>query len=530
MLKLILVDDEWIILKGLETTYDWGSMGCEVAGTATSAEAALELIKEKQPDVVITDIQMQEMSGLEILEKGKQIKEDLQFIIMSAYRDFEYARIACERGAFSYLLKPIEEEKLEQVMGELQKKISKETALQKEHENWRQLLLEENIGLSGILLQKYFKNMISSEEFSRLMGLMGYELCDTSCFAIVCADLDIGYKLTEQLQYEMNRYDLFHTLMKELKKVYDLWAVYGEDCWLYILRLRPGQELKIIEEIISDIRKRTEYPIISVVTPVYAGGEGLKHAYGQAVRLFSIANAASAAYFKAEKENEKETSSDIYSEYAEQFIISAFRSNDKVQLQEAYKKYIDLLPSGKEEAYIKSCLCHLISNVGLMLENSYGMNDEIRGRLSIFYEKYRDLSALKMVDVIYQLLTKILEIRIDVQPEIMNSYFSGYVNRAQEYIEANIANPDLSIGDVAQEVYLNQVYFGRMFKNACGVSFKRYLLNRRIELAKNLLQENCSISEICEKVGIWNPSYFSQVFKQTVGCLPSEFRKQEKEF
>ena len=168
--------------------------------------------------------------------------------------------------------------------------------------------------------------------------------------------------------------------------------------------------------------------------------------------------------------------------------------------------------------------------MGLMLENSYGMNDEIRGRLSIFYEKYRDLSALKMVDVIYQLLTKILEIRIDAQPEIMNSYFSGYVNRAQEYIEANIANPDLSIGDVAQEVYLNQVYFGRMFKNACGVSFKRYLLNRRIELAKNLLQENCSISEICEKVGIWNPSYFSQVFKQTVGCLPSEFRKQEKEF
>ena len=112
LLKLLIVDDEPIVLKGLLETYDWDKMGFEIVGSAQNGERALELIKEKQPHLVLTDICMKHMDGLTLIEKVKEFDDSILFIMISAYTEFEYAQKACEIGAFSYLLKPIDEEKL----------------------------------------------------------------------------------------------------------------------------------------------------------------------------------------------------------------------------------------------------------------------------------------------------------------------------------------------------------------------------------------------------------------------------------
>lgn len=101
LLKLIIVDDEPILLQGLHNTYDWNSMGFEVVGTAQSGEEAIKIIKKTRPHVVLTDIRMKQITGLMVMEEIQ--KEDIGclFIVLSAYRDFEYAQTACELGAFA---------------------------------------------------------------------------------------------------------------------------------------------------------------------------------------------------------------------------------------------------------------------------------------------------------------------------------------------------------------------------------------------------------------------------------------------
>ena len=117
LLTMILVDDEPIILKGLLETYDWERMGFRVVGSARNGEAALELIQELQPDLVLTDVRMKKMDGLTLMEKAHaQGCEDTDFVVISAYRDFEYAQKACQNGALSYLVKPIDEEELERAI------------------------------------------------------------------------------------------------------------------------------------------------------------------------------------------------------------------------------------------------------------------------------------------------------------------------------------------------------------------------------------------------------------------------------
>ena len=98
---------------------------------------------------------------------------------------------------------------------------------------------------------------------------------------------------------------------------------------------------------------------------------------------------------------------------------------------------------------------------------------------------------------------------------------------ALSYIAENLRDEDLSIVSVASHVYLNPVYFGRVFKNAMQMTFKKYLLQQRMEKAKKMLQEgDVSISTICETVGISNPSYFTHLFKQYAGMLPSDYKKE----
>ena len=108
LLKLVIVDDEPILLQGLIKTYDWSGMGFQVAGTAQSGEQAIQVIKEVKPHVVLTDIRMKQITGLMVMEEIQKTDLECLFIVLSAYRDFDYAQQACDLGAFAYLLKPIE--------------------------------------------------------------------------------------------------------------------------------------------------------------------------------------------------------------------------------------------------------------------------------------------------------------------------------------------------------------------------------------------------------------------------------------
>lgn len=118
-LSLLLVDDEPLILKGLETTFDWDSYGYSISGTARDGLIALERIKQSVPDVVLTDMCMKNMDGISLIRECSIKYPSIKFVILSAYQEFSYAKQACELGVYSYLLKPISEEQLSSTMTSL---------------------------------------------------------------------------------------------------------------------------------------------------------------------------------------------------------------------------------------------------------------------------------------------------------------------------------------------------------------------------------------------------------------------------
>ena len=158
LLKLVIVDDEPILLQGLLNTYDWEDMGLEVAGFAQSGEQAIEVIKEVKPHVVLTDIRMKQITGLMVMEEIQKTDLECLFIVLSAYREFDYAQQACDLGAYAYLLKPIEDDKLKETMQGAYQTCMERMESEEKYESWEKLLVKDSDSFVQVVVQKYVQN------------------------------------------------------------------------------------------------------------------------------------------------------------------------------------------------------------------------------------------------------------------------------------------------------------------------------------------------------------------------------------
>ena len=473
LLKLVIVDDEPILLQGLLDTYDWESMGFEVVGSAKSGVQALEVIRREQPHVVLTDIRMKQMTGLMVMEEIQKEQISCLFVVLSAYRDFEYAKHACDLGAYAYLLKPIDDEQLRSTMTGAYNTCIKQLRSEEKYESWEQLLLKDGDSFLQVVIQKYVQNLIPEEKITEVFSVL-HDLPDNHDFFItVCADIDLIYKITNSLDYEASRYAVIQEIEAHVFEHFSYWKFEGEDGnYVFIIKTQQKNAVRQIKTLL-----------------------------------------------------EQEDDSKQFSEDREIRIMNSIRKNDFVELKETFIDFIYHLP--KEEARQCQYLHKVMLRVQFMLQDTYGMNEDMKNQFANYYSNLNHLPAVKAVDVCYKILCRAIELRQEEAGKNETGYFKEYMAEAVAYIEEHLQEEDLSIIATAAHVYLNPVYFGRIFKSTFHMTFKQYLVKKRMDKAKRMLEEgNTSIRTICEEVGISNPSYFSQLFKQYTGKLPSEYKKE----
>lgn len=223
LLKLVIVDDEPILLQGLVETYDWKEMGFEIVGTAQSGEQAIQVIKEVKPHVVLTDIRMKQITGLKVIEEIQKTEQECLFVVLSAYRDFEYAQQACDLGAFAYLLKPIEDDKLKETMSGAYRTCMEQLEHEAKYEGWENLLKKDADSFLQVVVQKYVQNKIPKEKVEEVFRIVGDVLEEEDRFIAVCADLELAYKITNAFDYEASRFALVKHLEEVFQKKYFFW-------------------------------------------------------------------------------------------------------------------------------------------------------------------------------------------------------------------------------------------------------------------------------------------------------------------
>lgn len=307
LLKLVIVDDEPILLQGLLDTYDWESMGFEVVGSAKSGVQALEVIRREQPHVVLTDIRMKQMTGLMVMEEIQKEQISCLFVILSAYRDFEYAKHACDLGAYAYLLKPIDDEQLRSTMTGAYNTCIKQLRSEEKYESWEQLLLKDGDSFLQVVIQKYVQNLIPEEKITEVFSVL-HDLPDNHDFFItVCTDIDLIYKITNSLDYEASRYAVIQEIETHVFEHFSYWKFEGEDGnYVFIIKTQQKNAVRQIKTLLEQAKNEEKCPVIASISKPYKGISGIRKSYEEAQKLFGIASASGASAFTIPEDLEEQ--------------------------------------------------------------------------------------------------------------------------------------------------------------------------------------------------------------------------------
>ncbi len=523
-IQAILADDEGIILKGLKKLIDWEKLGIEIVGEAGDGQEALRLIEEKKPQLVVSDIAMPGLSGLEMLRQIRQQGLSTKVIFVSGYQEFSYAQDAVRYGAVDYLLKPVEKEELERAVCKAAGLIDDQSRLD---------ILTNTA--SEDKMHQIFQKISGKREYSRedLYDQFSRLNISVEGKAMVGAAFRLyGLKRGEG-NVRMQELQKFSAASKIQRKVEDLgwgFAVKKEisTCCVIFL-LEPGQGRQVVERRIAKlIAEASNGHNLTVKAGV---GERVEDV-GALPLAYKTSRFAMELYYFTEDEViwyedvEKEFHQS-FEEYQEKVhdLKEGFihrRNSIHVEVNQVLA-VIKNLHFGNRFAALNRCNL-MISGVIQDLCNEYLLDETWIGRGEQCMEQMRLMPTYR------QTCQLIVEFFDQVHQQILAGG-SGEYNEAvriRQYVEEHFEE-NLTLESMAGMVGMNPYYFSSYFKKNTGMNFKAYLTEVRMEAAARLLSNtDCKAYEVASRVGYRNVRQFNENFRGKYGMSPNEYRKEQR--
>ena len=397
--------------------------------------------------------------------------------------------------------------------------------IEKQEQNkWDKFVKAEKQHYVQFMLERFLKGMVSCEDLIQTVGNLGNGNVDEHFFIGLKVDLDILSKIEEQDVFYKRKQEFLKELEIQLKKEYFIWVIdQSDESRVYLIDNQECSDTQGIKYLIQQIQEKFDVELIYAVSEGYPGIQGVKEAYTKARELFDI------EYEEGNKiliglDSQEKWEEELCSIEIEKDILTELRRNDVIEMKKNFIRFIYSLSDN--ELLNKMYIHQLGVRTEVLLGNSYGLTTAVQKGYQDFYQAIDRCTDAKLADILYKLLQFVIREREAMVPEHIEKH--QYIESACEYIRHHLNNEELSISEVAEHVFLNQVYFGRLFKQVMNMSFKKYLLKTRLEHARQLLEDTeDSINDICAKVGMANPSYFSKLFKQEMGVLPSEYKRNQ---
>ena len=524
--RVLLADDEEEIRSGISRKIDWASLGLTLVGEAGNGEEALELAEQLRPDVVLTDIKMPFLDGLELCRRLRVTLPGARLVVFSGFDDFEYARQAMSLGVSEYILKPINAPELRQVLEKLRDQLDRQRLERRDMETLRRRY-EESLPvlrelfytrlLSGQIRPEQVQDRAARYEIDLPQGLWTAALVHVDGlgdegerdellllsvqsflekhFALEgCAARVVLYGDMAALLVHLDREERLYPLLEELERLSRLSQSYLG------LRLTTGVGLPCrgpeeLNRSAAGARSALDYRVL-------AGG-------GRVIYIGDL-EPQSAAAPSFEEEDQRALSAAVKLGTQEQVEAVVRGLMDRLRHAGLSLSKCDLFL-----LEVVTCLVRLTRSGGLPVEEVFGEN--FTGAVSV-----SDFSSLEE-------LGRWLAERCGRLHDLLGRRRSDstwqMVERAKDYIAGHYTDEQLSVEALCSHIHLSPTYFSTVFKREVGMSFTAYVTKVRMEEAARLLRETDEKTyRIAEAAGFSDPNYFSYVFKRHFGLSPSKFR------
>ena len=540
-IKVFLVEDEMVIRRGIKNSIDWEKEGYIFCGEASDGELAYPMIIKEKPDILITDIRMPFMDGLELCKLVKKELPNIKILILSGYDEFDYAKEAIRLGVTEYLLKPISSGKLLEALNGVSESIRRE----KEDKDLVRKYMEEMRENTEHEKQKFFEQMIAGNlsMADALETGKKYEMnLSAGMYNLLLFRFTLGKEnrksgeLLGEAEYAIEK------LTERLEYVFEFQR--GVEGWAFLLMADNEEQMS---ERVKELSKDLEEIMKNYSTIAYFGGIGQPVArLRELEESFREAERALASRFTMEL-NRIISVEDIRMaqnvDTLDDIEITSFGEIEKTRTmlekflnngaEDEIDEFVDVYINELPEENLKSVLMrqYIIMDAYIVMMSFCEKIEGIEGEMQAQSEELKNsMKTIQTLEEIKNYIRMLLKKIIGVRDTISGRRYSDIIEIAKDQIRKTYMSDEISLNTIAAEVGMSPSYFSSIFSKEMGKTFVEYLTEIRMDRAKELLMcSSMKTSEIGYEVGYKDPHYFSYIFKKTQNCTPKEFRARGKE-
>lgn len=530
MYKVFLADDEVVIREGIRTSFPWDTSGFALAGEAPDGEIALSLMQEIKPDILITDIRMPFMDGLELSRRALVSLPWLKIIVLSGFDEFTYAREALVLGVKEYLLKPVSAQELEQALRRIAGQIDEE---RRQYADLQAVKKQLELS-SGLMKEQFLREVLNgiqdSEKRSNIflhakklgMNLMArhYRVM------LVSTRQSIG---DEQV---LAKAMINRVVESQPKDSVYLCQVDGVLALLFLNEQPDALEEHVFSfaEAVKQGAKDIGLPPMHIaigapVGAVFKAPDSLASAY--------VTLRAMSGYLNAEQTSIMDNGdtqlemSDVISVAEDASLYERLRFASVLEVEDIVKAFLNKDIAVQRSLMMMNYLLveSLLTATRIVKENGGEPGDVLPEHL----EGERGLSLLSEPDEVTGAAVDVLTRALAFRDKQSLSRYSEVIRQARAFIDQNFTDPNISLGDAAKSVHLSPNHFCTVFSQETGLTFIEYLTGMRMERARDMLgKTQMRSSDIAVEVGYRDPHYFSYLFKKHTGVSPRDYRRTQQ--
>lgn len=526
--SVLMVDDEDEVVQIIRRKINWEELGFQVCGQAKNGIEALEMAEELQPDVVMTDIKMPYMDGLELTSHLKKRFVGIRIIIFSGFDEFDYVKQAIGLEVEEYLLKPIDSAEIRRVFTKMKLSLDAErdmqsniASLEKYYQNSLPLLRES-------FLSSLMEDAVAGDRLGGSLEEYHIEL-NGPCYVI-----GIIHTGTKNVPKGMS----VRLLRLSVRQLVDQSGINRENSYIFNYRdnivvlsqLERREDIAGYTDLCDRFCKTAKRSCQAVVTigigkvveqirDISSSYKGAREALSYRT-LYGAGNAINIMEI-----DPKGSMADIQEKNDLHGIFKQVKMGTKADVELAVNRYmVSLRCANLNLQGFRLAMMELVTEYYRFLTNN---EVEIRSIVGDNEDIYLKLLHMDSMD---ELQSWLLDFSLDIRERMQqqrNSKSGSFVKKAQNYVAEHYSNPELTIDLVCSELGVSSAYFSTIFKKETGRTFLNYLTEYRMKEAERLLiEQDEKLYIIAEKVGYSDPSYFSYVFKKWFGMSPVKYKNR----
>lgn len=530
MIKVLIVDDEFLIVQLIKNSIDWKSLGMEIVGEAYDGEMALECISQMVPQIIIMDINIPFINGIELSQIIRERHPEIMIIMLTGYAEFAYVKEAINIGVISYLQKPLEHDEFIRALLKAKSSIMERSS---------QIGFIRNVEYKSQLNEKeQFLNrlmntdnsfFVSEEPIKEKFNMLQIHL-NADCIMVCIISIDqLKEIFTDEIKIKLRTFAVLNVSAEIFSQFYPAVVFNGSDDQIIVLLSTEGQTeytlqrtIKLIfGKIRNFIHTHFRLTITMAVGGVHQGYMNVPVSYKEA--LYAMKQRFASGNNQVIFVKEANESTDVPAGYNPTEILIDLRlANYDSAVQKVNHTFKEL----KEERTIKEIV--MLISVGFIsvltefiVENNLAITHVLKNKAE-FIDYLNKRETLIEVDTA---VNHLFQETIRYVSSHKKSITTKVVEKAKNFLERHYASTDLTIEEVAQHLYLNPSHLSRVFRKELNCSLVEYLTKTRLSKAKELMDGDLKItlSDITEQVGYGDPYYFSKCFKKYYGVTPTAY-------